>query len=86
MLSEGTISLQGLIDDQNTVSFLLWVIASLLGLLSLGMGIVPAEAKDSNFDTTLFLLTCMFFASTLAVDYVLRFKINDLEPITDPAE
>ena len=75
MLSEGTISGQVLFDDQNTLSFLLWVMSSLLGLLSLGMGIFPEEAIGQTFTISLFLLTCMFFTLTLAVDYVFRFKV-----------
>ena len=74
MLSEGTISGQVLFDDQNTLSFLLWAMSSLLGLLSLGMGIFPEEAIGQTFTISLFLLTCMFFTLTLAVDYVFRFK------------
>lgn len=54
MLSEGTISGQVLFDDQNTLSFLLWAMSSLLGLLSLGMGIFPEEAIGQTFTISLF--------------------------------
>lgn len=85
MLKEGAITKEALIDEQNTASFVLWVATSLLGLLYLGLGmeIVPKEAMGSIGEMGIFLTTCTFFAITLAVEYVFRFKIQKIDQARD---
>ncbi|MEG1830881.1 MAG: hypothetical protein RR204_03605 [Raoultibacter sp.] len=76
MLKEKPDVKKELIKANNYLGFCLWTLTGILGLISLSSGLIPSGHEIQQFEVWVFLTTSTFFSYSLAVEYVLRFKLQ----------
>lgn len=84
MFSEGKATSEKLADDLKVQKFLLWVLTAMFGAFGLGTGAIPGAVVGENYKVILFLLTGMFFAFTLSVEYVYQFRLPKINAHEKP--